>query len=275
MYHIQDKNQAKLEKNLNKTRFSYKHLHIDYYPASCTPTQQKIFNYIRQYQYRPWIKLSNEHVANAVGCSVITVIRATNKFHKDGFILKHQENRYTSNNYTLRIIVEHKNKRIFHVENDRPIKKSSLLNNLFINLTPSSRERRFFIKINEEKKGMRMDNYSYKQVVITKPKEKTPQKRNTGGHSPAVVKPTQSLEAQIHNKKVDIAFFRVQIEKPETFWDPRSFLFSVQVKMTESLLLKAIEELKDLEEKQKLRSSDEKQSILHQNSSNSMATCSA
>jgi hypothetical protein len=280
MYHINKINQVSIKENLSTPRFSYKHLHIDHYQSSCTPSQLKILNYIRTYQYCPWIKLSNERIANYVGCSVVTVIRATNKFHKDGFIIKHQENKYTSNTYSLCIVVDQRNKRIFQSEYDRPNKNSLILNNLFINRNPSSRKRegglRIFKKIIDHKKGKIMNDYRDPSLFIVKSKEKTPQKRNTGGHSPAVVKPTLSIEQQIHAKKVDIAFFRIQIEKPEEFWDSRNILFSVNVKMAQSLLSKAIEELKELEAKKNgTGDRNEKQEVLYQHSANIVAACSA
>ena len=216
MYHTNKRNQALIKENLSTPRFSYKHLHIDHYLSSCTPSQQKILNYIRQYQYCPWIKLSNERIADYVGCSVITVIRATNKFHKDGFITKHQEHRYTSNTYSLSIIVEQKHKRIFQSEYDRPNKNSLILNNLFINLNPSSRRRegdlRIFKKIIDHKKGKIMNDYRDPSFYIAKPKEKTPQKRNTGGHSPAIVKPTLSLDEQVMQLDSDIQVLSKKIE---------------------------------------------------------------
>lgn len=133
MYHTQIKNQA-----LNTT-FSHKDSHTDNYISQCTSTQKKISNYILRYKDYPFIKLSNERIANAVGCSVITVIRTTNKFHKDGFITKYQENRYTSNNYTFGMIVDHKNKKIIQSEYDRPNKNlifSSLILDKYLFRSP-------------------------------------------------------------------------------------------------------------------------------------------
>ena len=132
MYHTNIKNQVfNLEKTLLNTNFSFKHSQIDHYLSLCTPTQRSIGTYISRYKDCPFIKLSNEHIAKVVGCSVITVIRTTNKFHKDGFITKHQDNRYTSNNYTLGMVVDHKNKRIFQSEYDIPNKSNLILDSLF------------------------------------------------------------------------------------------------------------------------------------------------
>lgn len=119
MYHIETKNQATNQKNLHFTRFSSKDLLTDHY----TPTEQQIYKYILRYQNHPWIKLSNATIADAVGCSIITVIRATNKFNSSGLVTKQQENRYSSNSYTLRTIVDHDNKRIIQSEYDIPNKK--------------------------------------------------------------------------------------------------------------------------------------------------------
>jgi len=128
MYHNNRINQvSKTNKSLLTKSFSQKDSQIDHYTA----TQLKISQYIRNYQRYPWIKLSNKRIANAVGCSVITVIRATNKFQKDGFITKYQENQYTSNNYTFGMIVDHKNKRIFQSEYDTPNKSNLILDSLF------------------------------------------------------------------------------------------------------------------------------------------------
>jgi predicted transcriptional regulator len=298
MYHTNELNQVKLEKNLNSTRFSRKDSQFE----------GKILQILSGFISTSYFK--NKTLADLVGCSTKTVTRITNKLQKDGLITKYQKNRYSPNHFTLTakmkngihdyskwvnslssknqdlfvshgIRVDHKNKVIFSLSNVPHNKSINLiLDNLFINLSPSSREGRFFIKINDEKKGMRMDNYSYKPFVAIKPKEKTSQKRNTGGHSPAVVKPVQSLDDQIHKKRVDIAFFKVQIEKPETFWDSRSLLFSVQISATKNLLSIAQRDLKELEIRHELVSnkkedSNEKQRVSHQYSSNSMATCTA
>lgn len=91
MYHIQDKNQVKLEKNLNKTRFSRKDSQFEEQFLQILRNSVKV---------RP-IKLSNKYFADRMGCCTKTITRITNKLHKAGLITKHQENRYAPNHFTL------------------------------------------------------------------------------------------------------------------------------------------------------------------------------
>lgn len=127
MYNIQKINQAPIQKNLNTTRLSYKDLHTAHY----TPIQRKIDQYLWRYQKYPWIKLSNATIAKAIGCSIITVIRATNKFHRDGYITKHQEHQYSSNTFTFSIKPVNSNNNIVTHRNDIP-NKSLILDSLLL-----------------------------------------------------------------------------------------------------------------------------------------------
>jgi hypothetical protein len=260
MYHNNKLNQvSRIEKSLLTTSFSRKDSQTDHYLSSYTPTQQAITRYINRYQCYPWIKLSNEHIANAIGCTVRTVIRATNKLHKDGFITKHQENKYSSNSYNI-ILSEYVT----------PNLRSSLNINLFINLSPSSRRCEASVRVFKKtypEKGNKMSSFQNRLASVIKSKPK----RNSGGHSPAVLKPILPLEERIHSKTVDIAFFEKQLENPESFWDPHGMLFSVNITMAKSLLARAQFELSEL----KMESSNEKQIVSYQNSPYSMAPSSA
>jgi len=161
MYYNNKINQAsRKEKSLLIPSFSHKDSQIDHYLASCTPSQQTIASILMKYRNAPWIRRSNIRIASLVGCTVRTVIRATNKFHKDGFITKHQVNKYATNYYTLNdkikrgkyafshwinslssknqelyishgIRVDHKNKIIYSYENVTQNKNSLILDSLF------------------------------------------------------------------------------------------------------------------------------------------------
>ena len=266
MYNIQKINQAPIQESLKITRFSHKNLHTDNYINSLTSTERKIYQFIDGFRNQQWIKFRNEYIANKVGCSIRTVIRTTNKFNHDGFITKYQEHKYTSNNY---IIVQS--------EYVTPNLRSSLNINLFINPSLTrvharpnivgATSRTTFKKTKYPEKGEIVNNFKRQSLRLAKSQVKL---INRGGHSPAIVKPMLPLEDQIHTKKVDIAFFEKQLEKPEDFWDPRGILFSANITMTKSLLARARLELIELE-----GSSNEKQRVLYQNNTNSMATCSA
>lgn len=291
MYHTQKINQAPVQKNLHLTRFYSKNLHTDNYIATLTPLEQDIFLVYLEFRNKQWINLTNKYIASRIGCSIKTVTRATNKFHRDGFITKHQENKYAPNNYTFNekvkqgnfsqwinslslnnqslyishgIIIDHKNKIIFSYKNVPQNKSLILEEDLFINPSLTRMRRgRVFKKTYDPKKGNQVSIYQKRGPMTTKP-------RNKDGHSPVVLKPVLPLKDQIHAKKVDIAFFEKQLEKPEAFWDHRSILFEAQITMAQSLLARARFELNELE-----GNSNEKQRLLHQNSTNSMATCSA
>jgi hypothetical protein len=110
MYHTNKINQAQIQKNLNIPRFSPKDSQSDHY----TPTEQKIYKQLLKHPNNT----SNAYIAKIVGCSIITVIRATNKFHRDGRITKYQENRYSFNNYSFGMKIDHKNKKVIPYGND-------------------------------------------------------------------------------------------------------------------------------------------------------------
>jgi CRP-like cAMP-binding protein len=71
--------------------------HIYEYLIKCTHTEKRIAEFILQ----TLIRFSNKEIATSIGCSIKTVTRATTKFHKDGFIIKTYNNRYTPNYYKL------------------------------------------------------------------------------------------------------------------------------------------------------------------------------
>ena len=71
------------------------------YIETLTPTEQQIIYVFLQYIHEPWVKLTNAYIAREVGCERTTVIRATNKFHRDGFINKHQKEKFSPNYFTF------------------------------------------------------------------------------------------------------------------------------------------------------------------------------
>lgn len=185
MYHTSIENQVfSIKKSQSLKGFSHKDLQT--YIATLTPFEQDIANFILQFRFAPWTIILNETIANKVGCSVRTVIRATNKFHEDGFITKQKPKPYDMNCYAFDekvkkgieafsywfntlpsdtqdtyishgIIIDHKNKKI--CSDVTPNLSTLLLDNLFINSSPScarTRERRqdFSKKI----KGKKMDS---------------------------------------------------------------------------------------------------------------------
>jgi len=108
MYHTSIENQVfQIKKSFLTTNFPSKDLqtsysgNIDSYINTLTPFEQDIAHLFLKFRKAPFIKHVNSSIAKKVGCSVRTVIRATNKFHKDGFITKKQPHQYATNNYTL------------------------------------------------------------------------------------------------------------------------------------------------------------------------------
>ncbi len=110
MYHINKLNQVLFRKNLSPASLAPKDLQTDYrrcddsYLSTLTKYQKKIANYVLPFRNKPRIILKNETIALAIGCSTKTVTRATNKFLKDGFITKNQQNKYAPNNYSIKNI---------------------------------------------------------------------------------------------------------------------------------------------------------------------------
>ena len=260
MYHTNKINQALIKENLKNTGFSSKDLQTAHY----TPTEQKIVNEIERYHKAPWIKLSNEYIAYRVGCSVRTVIRATNKFHKNGFITKYQEHRYTSNSY----ILDHKNKKVIQCEYVTPNLRSSLNINLFINLNPTAPARegdlRVFKKTRYPKKGERVITYKKQWPPVAKPKEKP---RNKDGHSPAVLKTVLSPEEERLRLRHEIESCEIYLANPEKYF---VFCLKESIKRTEKRLVECLEELIELE-----RNSNEKQRVSNQYNTNRMQSYSA
>jgi hypothetical protein len=105
MYHINKLNQVLFRKNLSPTSLASKDLQTecdDSYISALTRYQKKVACFILPFRNKPRIILKNETIALAIGCSTKTVTRATNKFLKDGFITKHQQNKYAPNNYAIK-----------------------------------------------------------------------------------------------------------------------------------------------------------------------------
>lgn len=60
-----------------------------------------IVEYIISFRHAPFIKLSNERIAQHMGCSIRTVQRSTNWLHDQGLITKSQDNLFSINDYKL------------------------------------------------------------------------------------------------------------------------------------------------------------------------------
>lgn len=207
MYHTSTENQIfNINKSFLTKGFPSKDLQT--YIASFTRHERDVAHYILEFRQQDSQRISNSTIARHVKCSVKTVTRATNKFHRDGFITKKQIHPYDINSFSFHektkkgpdafmywlsdlpprsqdlyishgIIIDHKNKKISTGRNVPPYLSSSLLDNLFINSSPScarTRERRqdFFKKIKGKTVEHLKKSSSYtKQSVF---KEKTVKK---------------------------------------------------------------------------------------------------
>jgi hypothetical protein len=296
MYHTEKRNQAIFDKNLTITRFASKDLQIADYPADIdsymaggTLSEQSIGKVFYRYSDAPFIKLTNATIAKEAGCSIRTVTRATTKFHRDGFITKNQDNTFSPNNFTLNekfkkpkkekqsfstwmnslspqnqdlyishgIRIDHKKKMICQYEYGQHNKSINLiLDNLFINLSPSSRLSarggRIFKKINNLERGR-----------VMKPKQE-PKKQ--GIYAPWKTPKQKSLEEQRVCLKKEIELCEIMLDNPNKYF---AFCLKESIKRTEKRLVECLEELIELE-----RRSNEKQSILRQSDTCFMeATC--
>lgn len=107
MYHTNKLNQPLFNINPLLSAFPLKNLQTGYtgdinaYIATLTPLQKKVAYHILGLRNAPWAILKNKSIALALGCSIKTVTRATNKFLDDNFITKKQPNKYAPNNYTF------------------------------------------------------------------------------------------------------------------------------------------------------------------------------
>lgn len=170
MYHIEEINQARIEKNLEQPGFYSQNLQIADYIASFSPLRQRIILYILKFKQCHWVKLKNESIALALGCSNKTVTRTTNQLHEDGFIIKHQQNKYSPNYYTVGVRVDHDAKRVLPVATVPQIRSySSLLDSLFRNSRPFLTHMR--VKgprnsINFARKGVSLVSEFQKQWVL-------------------------------------------------------------------------------------------------------------
>ncbi len=133
MYHIVEENQVPhKEKSLLIKGFFQKDSQIadntgnwNYYLDTCTDTQKKIAHIIDQHSFATEIELTNRRIADLAGCTVRTVTRCTTKFHKDGFIIKSQEDIYDTNRYVI---------------NDKFKKGKLPFSNWFNSLSPNNQE---------------------------------------------------------------------------------------------------------------------------------------
>jgi Fe2+ or Zn2+ uptake regulation protein len=272
MYHTNKKKQALI------TSFSHKNIHTDnyigntdQYMVSLSPKKRAIANvYIRYDRYYSSVQLTNEQVAKEAGCSVITVIRATNQFHEDGFITKHQQNKYAPNYFTFnvreqsqdmfispRIIIDHRNKTISSYRNDRQNKSLLLDINLFINLSPNAHAR-------EREKRVFKKTYNSERRIVMKQK---PEPKKQGIYAPWKAPEKRSDEDQKIYLREQIKLYEMRLANPKKYF---AYSLEALVKINEKALVESLEELIELE-----RRSNEKQSILHQSKSDIMATCSA
>lgn len=143
MYHKIEINQTLFSK---KSPINIYSGNLTSYLDGCTTLQQKIAKVFLEFKYKENIHITNQYISIRVGCSVKTVIRCTNKFHADGFLIKKQKNQYSPNDYLFNakvkwgkdafdywlnsqtpekqelytkhgIIIDHKNKTIFSPRN--------------------------------------------------------------------------------------------------------------------------------------------------------------
>lgn len=101
-YHTFHENQVfQTNKSFYPKSFSQKYSQIDHrYIYNLTPTERQIYYLLRRhYDYYSSFKLTNEYIANNIGCSIRTVMRATNKLHKDGLITKSRDHLYDCNKF--------------------------------------------------------------------------------------------------------------------------------------------------------------------------------
>ncbi len=283
MYHTKQINQVKQkEKSFLTTSFSSKNLQIVF-----TPFQLDIYNLLLKHPGY----MTNEQISLEIGCTVRTVIRATNKFHEYGLITKQQKDEYSPNYYTIKkntytfsqwtnrlsptnqhlyithgIRIDHKNKIIYSLGNVTPKSSSLILANLFINLSPSSREARVLKKIKDTprsrwspQKGMKMYNYQNEPTITAKPKEKT------------VSKPSVSIEQRWKELENMVERCKIHLAEPEKYF---KFGLEESIKYTKTHLQRCLDDLKELENDY-LGSSNEKQSVLYQYDTNGMAAYSS
>src|SRR5277367_6792909 len=295
MYHTNKINQASIEKNLKSTRFLSKDLQIADYVATLSPAFRRIAHIYFNFHNASHIKLKNETIALLAGCSHKTVTRATNKFHEDGFITKQQENKYAPNHYTLNerikkgrfafshwmdslspknqdlyishgIRIDHKNKIIFSYKNVPQNRSSLILEDLFINPSPTARarERRkpVFKKTKDPGKGEIVNNFKKPWPPVAKPQEKTAPKRQ-GIYEIWKAPQELPIEEQQKQLKSDIEglSYGIEVNKEQ----PYMILFAT------SWVERKKKELEQLE----IRSNSEKQSISNRYSPNSMRSCNA
>jgi hypothetical protein len=159
MYHTNLNNQVfSKEKSLLLSDFVLDYSQtVNYnYLNSCTTLQRHVFNLINQFKHHPYIKLTNEFIALRVGCSVKTVTRATNKFHTDGFINKHQKNPYAPNSFYLNVPQS---------------KRSLILDSYFSKPSPRTRtcvrDKRFIFRKKYEAGGKEMMNAVQKHLILS------------------------------------------------------------------------------------------------------------
>jgi DNA-binding MarR family transcriptional regulator len=288
MYHSNIKNQDfSIKKSSFPKDFSSKDLQT--YMSLLTPKTKRVAEYILKFRNLQQVKLINSTIAREVGCTIRTVIRATNKFNEDGFITKQQPHPYDANNFSFHektkkgsgafsywfnglppatqdtyishgVIIDHKNKKIVSQRNVTPYLSSSLRDSLFKNssllLVRAREKRQDFSKKIKGKMVKEENKMASRMYPVWQPPKEEP------------------LDYQIAAKELSILGFRRQVEKPEEFWDPRSILFEVNVNVARSFLLRDEKELEELKKKraeiETEGSIDEKQIILHQYYADSM-----
>jgi hypothetical protein len=277
MYHSSTENQVfNINKSFLTKGFSSKDLQT--YIAELTPSQREIAHYFLKFRNACETKFINSTIAKKIGCNVRTVIRATNKFNEDGFIIKHQPEPYDINRYTFNeklrrgsdafmywlndlptksqdtyishgIFIDHKNKRVVTQRNVTPYLSSSILDNLFkkssLRLTCARERGQGFSK---KIKGKMMKPYGNPKKILKSPE------------------PLLTYEQQREEliKKIDACRRKLA--------DPHKYVsFSVEASIV--YFEKELQQhLKDLEQ---IGSSNEKQSISYQYQSDTMATYSS
>jgi hypothetical protein len=282
MYHTSTENQLfNIKKSFLTKGFDPKNLQtgdINEYIDCLTSSEQGVIRHLLEFRHLPEVKLINSSIAKAVGCSRITVIRATNKFHKDGVITKRQPQPYDANIYSFNekvkkgpgafmywlnnlpkeskdiyishgIIIDHKNKKVSSYRNDTPYLSSLILESLFKKSSPlftraRERDQSFSKKIKGKIMNPLETNKQSRMYPIWKAPEEPP------------------IRDQIIRLKNDIRSLSQQIEANKA----KAYMISFAV----SLVERKMNELKSLEAQ-----SNEKQNISYQYTSDSMAAYSS
>lgn len=174
MYHTKNKNQQ-IKKSFNSKSLSLKKLHSEQF----SPKEHAIYSAILKCNKKD---IPNGYLADRANCSIKTVTRATNKFHRMGIIFKYQTHKYDFNRYVILNT---------HVPPKNTL--SSLLTlsrnflNFFKNLSPWTRAR---AKGSSQKKGDKMNAVQKKLILDNKNDPKIKEVINNPKVKSEIITPT-------------------------------------------------------------------------------------